>query len=388
MLVPELQKIDPCVAPRGTNIPEHATAVIDIDLEIIKHNYLFLQSNLAPGCQSAAVLKANAYGLGASRIGKALLEVGCQHFFAATLEEAIELRQALKNSQISIFKLNGLLPGMEKLCLEYDITPVLNAPEQISFWAQVAKNYGRRLPAAFHIDTGLCRAGINREYGPEIANDTELFSYLDIKFILSHLACSDQPGHEKNKIQLDRFKNVLQYFPHIPASFCNSHGIFLGKDYHFQQVRPGRSLYGVGSRSLTAQGFRQAIQVYVKILQVRDVAPGESVGYNATYHISRPSRLAILSMGYADGLLRTRTHKGVFHIQGHPAYIAGRISMDLVTVDVTDVPQQYLYPGAWVEYIGDHMSVDDAAEAAGTISHEILVNLGSRYFKNYLSAGE
>lgn len=372
--------------PRSADIPVHVTALMEIDLDCVRHNYHFLQKQLSPGCTGAAVLKANGYGTGAIPVARALLQAGCQTFYVATLDEALALRQEIPEVTQRIFMLNGLLPGMEELCIAHHITPVLNAPEQVALWAKAARASSQELSAAVHFDTGLNRVGIAHHQAVATAQTLANAPQIQLQAVLSHLACSDQAGHERNALQLDRFRQVLKFFPRAMGSFANSHGVFLGTAYHFQQVRAGRGLYGVGSRSLTAQGFRQAVRVYAKILQLRDVPAGEYVGYGAGQVMARPSRLAILGIGYADGLLRTHTYAGVLQIQGHAAPIVGRISMDLIAVDVTDIPEGFVHPGIWANYIGDHASVSDAARAAGTIAHEVLVNMSTRYFKKYLNA--
>ena len=200
---------------------------------------------------------------------------------------------------------------------------------------------------------------------------------------MSHLACSELQTHPLNAQQLAAFQRVRQRFPAIPASLANSGGILLGSDYHCDLVRPGKALLGVGTVVAPALGLKPSVQIYTQVLQVRDIPAGYSVGYDATYISKTTTRLATLMMGYADGILRAFTNKGVVYIAGVAAPIVGRVSMDLVTVDATHVPEEFIYPGAWAEVVGEHISADDQASSGGTISREIYTNLGERYHRIY-----
>jgi len=366
--------------PSLSGIPNHIGAVLEIDLGAITHNYHFLRSQLATA-QCGAVLKADAYGLGLQTVSPVLKAAGCRNFFVAVLEEALSLRELFADRDIYAF--NGLFPGTQSLYSQNQITPVLNDLGQIALWQNWAKSIGRPLPAIIQIDTGMWRVGLPPQEVMQLAAEPERLEGLDIRYVLSHLACSEQQDHPKNNQQLETFQHALSILPKTRASFANSHGIFLGPQYHFDLVRPGRSLYGLTSRTPEAHGMKSAVHVYARIVQVSEASRGETIGYDATYHVKDPMKLATLSIGYADGFSRSLTNCGIVYIGDTPAPVVGRVSMDLITIDVSKVPTHDVYPGGWAEIIGDHISADDLAQAAGTNSREILVNLGKRYHRLY-----
>jgi alanine racemase len=359
----------------------HICAAMIIDLGAVKHNYAFLSKQLN-GAECGAVIKANAYGLGMVPVAKALSEVGCQHFFVATLEEAIDLRKSMPDE--AIYPFNGLLPGSESFYSLNNITPVLNDLSQVSAWQNWSKKLGHPLKAILQLDTGMWRAGLSPDEVNIMHQEPERLEGIDLVYIMSHLCCSDEPEHPKNQQQLVAFQKSLKKLPRAPASLANSHGIFLGQEYHFDLARPGRSLYGLGSKSLKARGLRPAVQAFCRITQVRDVQIGETIGYNGSYEVVKPMRVATISSGYADGIMRPLSNKGSVFVNDHPCSILGIISMDMMTIDVSHLPKEACVPGEWVEIIGSHMSADDIAECAQTTSREIMVNLGRRYHRIYL----
>ena len=362
-------------------LPAQVAAVMDIDLGAIVHNYRVLCDQLT-SAKCAAVVKADAYGFGADQVAPVLAKVGCRDFFVATIDEAIALRNLLP--EVHIYMLNGLLPGSESTVSNYKVIPVLNDIAQIVLWQNWTKKVDEALPAIVHLDTGMWRAGLPPCEVKQLANEPERLRGIDVRYFMSHLACSDQPEHPKNFQQLQLFKESLKILPPTPASLANSHGVFLGPEYHFDLVRPGRSLYGIGVISPKEKHIRPVVKVFGKITQVRNIEPGETAGYDAVYHVTKPTRLATLGVGYSDGLPRTLDNHGAVFLGKRKAAIVGGVSMDLLTIDVSEVPQDLVFPGAWVEIIGENITADDVATNADrTTSREVLVNLGKRYHRLY-----
>lgn len=364
-----------------STLPANVTTALEINLSSVAHNFHYL-SGLLSKATCSAVVKANAYGFGATQVASVLSKNGCKEFYVATIDEGIHLRQVLPDAFIGVF--NGLLPGTESYFEEHNLIPVLNDLGQLTAWQNRAKRVEENLPAIVHVDTGMWRLGLPPQESKILLEQQERLNGLDIKYIMSHLAVSDQPSHEKNQRQWHSFKNILEALPQARASLANSNGIFLGPQYHFDQVRPGRSLYGLGSCDTSAEGLQRVLRLYSKVVQVRDVEVGETIGYDASYMVQRPTRLATISIGYADGLLSTLGNRGVLHIDEVPAPIVGRVSMDLITIDVTNVPEFRIQPGSWVEVFGPHLSADSVALAAGTTSRELMVHLGQRLHKTYI----
>ncbi|HWB49601.1 MAG TPA: alanine racemase [Stellaceae bacterium] len=351
-----------------------AGAILDIDLGAIVANWRLLAAQVAPAA-CAAVVKANGYGLGAAPVASALLAAGCRRYFVATLDEGIALRQTLgTGAEIAVF--NGPLPGSAGEFVAAGLIPVLNDPGQLAAWADLAAP----APAMVHLDTGMNRLGLSpREFAPWAGR----LSGIGVTAVISHLACADARGHELNATQRRRFLAVRERLPHLKASLAASSGIFLGRDFHFDEVRPGAALYGVNPLPGGANPMRPVVRAAARILQVRKIDRGESVGYGAAHVMDEPGMLATVSIGYADGWLRSLSHRGCGWLAGRQVRLRGRVSMDLATFDVTGIPESELYPGNLIELIGPHYGVDDAAADAGTIGYEILTALGARYHRVY-----
>lgn len=362
------------------DLPSHCLSAFRVNLDSIAHNFNFLQSQL-PKSRCSAVVKADAYGLGMTQIAPTLIKAGCRDFFVATIDEALQLRRVVAESHIYV--LSGLLKGCEDELEHHQIIPVLNDLGQIHLWNQYARNHEKKLPAVIHVDTGMWRLGLPPREVNALVADLSVLAPFDLKLIMSHLACSDSPHHDKNLQQLDAFNDARKRLPQVPASMANSHGIFLGDAYHYDMVRPGRSLYGLGARFLHTDGLCQALQIYAKVLQVSPIGKGETIGYDAMYCVSKPTRIATISIGYADGYVRTLSNHGRVFIHGYEAPIVGRVSMDVITVDVGEVPEHLAIPGAWAEIIGENISADEVALAAGTTSREISSKMGSRFHRIY-----
>lgn len=365
---------------------DRAGAILTIDLGAVAANWRLLAGMVAPRARVAAVVKAEGYGLGAAPVARALKLSGCRRFFVATLEEGIELRSVLPDAEIGVF--DGPISLIPDEFAEYRLMPVLNSREQVDSWAALARRRGARAPAVLQIDTGMSRLGLSRLEAEALAADREAVAELDLALVLSHLACSDQPEHPLNRLQQQRLRRLGALFPGVPASLAASSGIFLGEDYHFDWVRPGAALYGVNPSPGRPNPMRPVVALHGKILQVRDVDPGEAVGYGATWQPAAPARVAVVAVGYADGLPRALGNRGVAMLGDRRVPLVGRVSMDVVEFDVTGVPESLARTGAFVELLGPTLGLDDVAAAAGTIGYEILTRLGRRYRRRYLGLPE
>ncbi|CAK0743910.1 Alanine racemase [Azospirillaceae bacterium] len=369
---------------------EHsAPTVLTIDVSAIVANWRTLH-DVATTAQCAAVVKANAYGLGVARVAPALIAAGCDAFFVATPDEALMLRAL--SPQVEIFCLNGLLPGVAPDFVRHRITPVLNQLDEIIEWRARARQLHSPLSAIIHIDTGMNRLGLSADERRMLADDPDSLSGVTIRAWLSHLACADDAGDGLTPTQLGRFRLALGGLPPAPASLANSSGVFRGRPFHFDMVRPGCALYGVNPTPETDNPMRPVVRWQARVLQVRSVDAPMTVGYGAAYPVSRPGRLATIAVGYADGYPRALSERASVYVYGENgleaivAPVVGRISMDLTTIDVSDLPEGAVRPGMLVELIGSHHSVDQLAQEAGTIGYEILTGLGARSHRIYVEA--
>ncbi len=360
-----------------------AASVLRIDLDAVAANYRALAERLGPGTACAAAVKADAYGLGAVPVARRLAREGCAAFFVATIGEGAALRRHLPSPDIDIAVLNGVLAGTEAAFVEHRLIPVANDLGQVARWRKAVERAGAPLDAMLHVDTGMNRLGLPPRELDWLAETPELLEGPNWRCLLSHLACADEPEHPMNAAQLARFRAARARLPRMPASLANSGGIFLGADYAFDLARPGIALYGGNPRGGGPNPMRQAVTLLGRVLQVRDVAPGESVGYGAAHRVEAPGRVAIVAAGYADGYLRSSGGRGHAWLGGVRAPVIGRVSMDLVAVDATRVPPEAARPGALAELLGGRVTPDDAARAAGTISYEMLAGLGRRYRRVY-----
>lgn len=358
-----------------------AGALLTIDLDAIVANWRLLAARLRPGVRAAAVVKADAYGVGAARVAPALYEGGCRRFFVATLDEGIGLRAAMPEGEIIVF--GGPLADTEEDYPAHGLIPVLNTPGQVALWAGLARRMGRRLPAVVHFDTGLSRLGLARDELAALAEDRDALAALDLLLVMSHLACADEPAHDLNPLQRRRFEAGRALFSGVPGSLAASSGIFLGAEWHADWVRPGAALYGVNPQPGAPNPMAQVLQLQGRILQVREIDAGESVGYGATHRARARMRLAVVAAGYADGLPRSLSNRGCAMLGGTRLPLVGRVSMDLMVFDVTGLPEGAARPGVFIDLIGPGVTLDDVAGAAGTIGYEILTALGRRYHRTY-----
>lgn len=359
---------------------------LTIDLDAVASNWTLLDGKLSDTTECAAAIKGDAYGTGQEKVAPALYAAGCRTFFAAVPTEAIELRQLLPDAVIYV--LDGLFPGTAGHFAQHDLRPVLASIEELREWAAFCTTSGQKLKAAVHVDTGIHRLGLAPADFTAAMSDPDLAGAFIPTLLMSHLACGSTPDHEMNRRQLKLFSDVTGPFAHIPRSLANSAGILMGPDYHFDLVRPGIALYGGKAIDTEPNQMQPVARVEARIMLVRDVPEGDTVGYGGLQTATRPLRNAVVAAGYADGMLRragsTDERPGGFAvIGGHRAPILGRISMDMITLDVTDVPEELLQRGAFVEMLGPAVAASELAAYAETIDYEYLTSLGRRFERIY-----
>ena len=364
-----------------------AGAILTIDLGAIRANWRWLRDHVAPAA-CGAVLKADAYGLGAALVGPALLAEGCRDFFVAHLEEGIALRQDLRGlpgaEEARIHVMHGLFAGTERDALAHGLIPVLNGPEQVAGWAALSRAEGRRLPAWLQLDTGMARFGFSAADLARLVEDGRDLGAVELARVMSHLACADEPGHPANAAQLEAFGAMRRLLPPgLPTSLAASSGIFLGRPWHGDLVRPGVALHGVAPLPRGENPLRPVLRLDARVVQTRSVPAGTAVGYGHSFTTRAPSRLATIAVGYADGFLRSASNRGRAMWKGVPMPILGRVSMDSIVLDASALPEDALHPGDTVELIGPDHDLEAVAEAAGTIPYEILTGLGQRYHRRY-----
>lgn len=361
----------------------HPEGKLTIDLGAVRHNYRLLKSRVHQDCTVAAAVKASAYGLGAHEIVGALIQEGCNDFFVAGPEEALRLRAQYKNC--NIYVLSGFYQSRAKIYPAQNLIPVLGSFMEIKAYTALARAQGKTLPALLQFNTRMNRMGLGTVETEQLLNNKSMLEFIDVRGIISHLACADEPDHPMNETQHQVFKEIADHFPDVPKSLANSSGIFLGKKYHFNMVRPGMALYGLNPTPERENPMRPVVSLEVPIMRLRLVYKDAQVGYGATYTFDKDSWIATISAGYADGIFRSLSNKGAFYWNGIRLPIRGRVSMDLTTVDISDVPEtQRPKPGDYLEVLGPHQSADDLGRDAGTIGYEVLTHLGNRYERQYV----
>lgn len=365
---------------------ERAGALLTIDLAAIAENYRRLCAQIGTGLECAAAVKADAYGLGIAKVAPVLATAGVKRFFVAHFDEALTLKAVLDETaaKVEIYVLNGLTAAPSSEFLAQGIRPVLNSLSEIERWSGLAKSEQQRLPAAIHVDTGMCRLGLPDNEFRALLERRELLKGIETRLVMSHLACADAPEHPLNHAQLEAFREVAAAFPETPASFANSSGIFLGSDYHFDIARPGVALYGINPTPGHPSPMRQVVRLQGKILQLREIDAPQTVGYGAAHQAVGPMRIATVAVGYADGYLRCLSGRGHAWIGDRRIDLVGRVSMDLITLDVTSVPEDAARPGTMVDLLDPERGADALADEAGTIGYEILTSLGQRYHRRYI----
>lgn len=360
-----------------------AGLILAIDLAALAGNWRRLAAEAA-SAECAAVVKADAYGIGIEQAVRALWAAGARTFFVALPQEGKHVRAVAADA--AIYVLNGLLPEAIEIYRSADLRPVLNSLDDAEIWARLANG----APSAVQVDTGMNRLGLSLREALELARRPALLQQISPRLLISHLACADNPANPSSRTQLALFLEIRGEFPGLAASLANSAGIFLGPDYHFDMVRPGIALYGGGFAS-DRPPLKTVVTMEARILQVREGAAGETIGYGAAERLQRDSRIAILSAGYADGYHRSagssdRRPGASAFVRGRSARLLGRVSMDLMAIDVTGIPG--VTQGDWVELFGPHLPLDEVAEAAGTIGYELLTGLGRRAERIYLNGEE
>jgi alanine racemase len=380
----------PAAADKAPTVPDLATAggVLTIDLAAIEANWRLLAGRTVP-IECAAVVKGDAYGCGLDVVARRLVKAGCKTFFVADVVEGRRVRAIAPDA--TIYVLNGLPPNTAQTFASHSLRPVINGPAELAEWDAFVATTGWRGGAALHIDTGMNRLGLSPQEAVAIASRAQLENH-GFTLVMSHLACADTASNPMNDRQIRMFRELRILFRGVPASLANSSGIFLGSGaVHCDLVRPGIALYGGNPTPGKTNPMRPVVELKGRILQVREVKRGDTVGYGASFTAQRPTRVAILAIGYADGLLRSAagerskpTAQAI--IAGKRCPLAGRVSMDLVSVDVTEVPDGGARRGDFATLIGGTIGIDEQAAAMGTIAYELLARLGPRFHRVYKGA--
>jgi alanine racemase len=361
-----------------------ANGILTINLEALAANWRKLEKTAVPA-ECSAVIKADAYGCGIEPAARALARAGCKTFFVATLDEAAAARAAVPSAVLYV--LNGFAQNTGEAYAKIDAKPVIGDLNELAEWDVFCRRTQWAGGAAIHIDTGMQRLGLS------VAEAQGLIPRINagdhgISLVMSHLACAENLNHPMNARQLGAFREVASAFAGVPASLSNSSGIFLGSPFYFDMVRPGAALYGVNPTPEADNPMQAVIELKARVVQIRDVERGESVGYGGIWTARRPTRLAIAAAGYADGYFRAAssndgTRGAEVMVAGKRCPVAGRISMDLMAVDVTDLEKNAVRRGQTVTLIGEGITVDELAHHFGTIGYEVLTSLGSRYARIY-----
>jgi len=375
------------LSPEGAALAV-ATGVLTVDLDAICANWCKLEKTAVPA-ECAAVIKADAYGCGLGPVARALAHAGCKTFFVATLDEARSARVALPSA--SLYVLDGFVQNTGEAYAKIDARPVIGDLNELAEWDVFCRRSGWAGGVAIHIDTGMNRLGLTVSEAQGLIPRINAGDH-GITLVMSHLACAESLNHPLNARQLATFREIASLFSGVPASLSNSSGIFLGSPFQFDLVRPGAALYGVNPTPEADNPMQGVVELKARVMQIRDIERGESVGYGATWTARRPTRLAIVSAGYADGYLRAGssndgTRGADVMVVGKRCPVAGRISMDLMAVDVTDLDKNAVRRGHMVTLIGDGITVDELAHHFGTIGYEVLTSLGPRYTRVYKGGG-
>lgn len=364
-----------------------SSGILSIDLPAIQSNWHYVASTLAVNTECAAVVKANAYGVGATQVVGALYQRGCRNFFVVTLDEALDLRKILP-SDASLFVLGGLKEGSESLFIDFDLTPVLYSLRAISRWLDFCDTQNVSIPCALKLDTGMTRLGMSLDDLDHFFKEIVHRRSLNPVLFMSHLACADERAHPLNNLQLTRFKNaaskIKAYFPNIKLSLANSSGVFLGSEYHFDMVRIGAALYGINPQRDQVNPLSSTIYLKLPVLQIRELGVPVSVGYGAVGQAGAGSRLAVVAGGYADGIHRTLGLEPIGQIEGVEVSAIGRVSMDSCVFDISSSPNAF--PN-YIDVINSNLTLDSLIAKNKSLGYEVLTSLGSRYKREYLPIG-
>jgi alanine racemase len=357
-----------------------AGAILTVDLDAIREKYRRVKTQLG-GTACAGVVKADGYGLGAAEVASALAKEGCDTFFVAHLDEGVRLRAVL-GSKPAIYVLNGIMPGAEVEAVAAGLSAVVNSADQLAAWRAAAKRAGMKLPAAIQVDSGMSRLGMAPGEVEAVAADAKAFDGIDVRLVMSHLACADEPEHPANRAQLEEFKRLRALLPAAPASLANSSGVFLGPDYHFDLARPGAALYGINPTPASKNPMLPVVRLEARVIQTRTLAAGAGIGYGHTVVTDGPLEVATISLGYADGWRRRAV--AAAHVDAISLPFIGRVSMDSIILDISALPAGRLKAGDYVQMIGPSQTLDEVAGFTGTIGYEVLTSLGHRFHRHYL----
>jgi len=368
--------------PRST-APE-ANGILTVDLAALAANWRELARRVAPAA-CAAVVKADGYGCGLEPVTETLFRAGCETFFVAHLAEGRRVRAAAPGA--AIYVLNGMLPGTASAYAGANLHPVIGSLAEFAEWQAYVSATAWHGGAALHVDTGMNRLGMSFEEAAWLAQQPQQ-ERGELVLLMSHLACAETPEHPLNARQIAAFRGLRTLFPGLPGSLANSSGVFLGPDAHQDLVRPGVALYGANPTPLHVNPMRPVVELHARIVQVRAIAAGETVGYRATWTAKRASRIAIVAAGYADGIFRAASARddrpgADAMVAGRRCPLAGLISMDLLAVDVTALPEDVPRRGDFATLLEHDIGVDELAAHAGTIGYEVLTSLGRRYHRVY-----
>ena len=355
-------------------------AVLTVDLDALAGNWRLLNDR-AGGAECGAAVKADAYGAGVAEVAPVLAREGCARFFVATLDEGIALRALVPEAFIAV--LIGPLPGTEPEYAAHRLTPALNHLGEVERWRAFAGGGGPR-EAVLHLDTGMNRLGMPAYEVETLAAEPDRLEGIELCLVMSHLACAEECDNPMSAAQLAAFRTLADRLPGAPRSLAASSGIFRGPEFHFDLVRPGAALYGINPTPDAPNPMAEVVRLQGKIVQLRDVDTPETVGYGATHKITAPGRIATVPVGYADGYLRSFSNHGFAAIGNVKVPVVGRVSMDLITLDVSALAPEDARPGTVVDLIGGACALDDVAARAGTIAYEILTSLGRRYARRYV----
>lgn len=352
---------------------------LHISLDKLVANYRLLAERFT-GAECAAVVKANAYGLGVEAVAPALAQAGCQTFFVATLEEGVQLRQLLPDRRIAVF--HGVGEGESLAFINHQLIPVLNSPQQVARWHEVACDH-RDARSILHVDTGMTRLGLTKTEWQALADTPSRVLDCQISMIMSHLACASEPDHPANEQQVVSFNEARTAFAELPGSLANSSGIFLGAQWHADLARPGCSLYGITPNASQPNPMHPIAELSAPIIQLRVLDRDQAIGYGWTVERKKGAKLATVALGYADGIFRHVSNRLQAFVGPYKVPLVGRVSMDMMVFDVSEVPDGQLQQAGRVVVMDNRQTVDDLAQLADTIGYEIFTRLGRRIRRTY-----
>lgn len=363
-----------------------STGILTIDLTAIQSNWLYVSAGLRKDGKCAAVVKADAYGVGALEVTKALYAVGCRYFYVVTLHEAVELRNALP-SDVVLYVLGGVPDDMDDVFIDFNLIPVLYSRLAVGQWLFFCERRKQAFPCALKLNTGMTRLGLDASELDQLLSAPVNIAYLNPVLVMSHLACADEPAHPLNNEQLERFSSAVTkiktLFPKIKTSLANSSGAFLGDAYQFDMVRIGAALYGINPQVGAPNPLTAVIHLKLPVLQIRTTERDESIGYGATASVASSARLAVVAGGYADGIHRSLGLAPKGQVDGVDLKAVGRVSMDSCVFDITGIECEPTY----IDVINDVLSLDYLMSTNKTLGYEVLTSLGDRYRRRYIVAG-